>query len=397
MSILFTPKNIGNVELPNRFVCSATHEVMSKETGEVSDELIKRYKRLAKGGVGLSITGLMFVHPSGRGYKYQTGIHQDYMVKGLTELVKAVHHSNGKIAFQLAHCGRQTKKNMIGQTPLGPSSRGRDPQNFVKPKEMTENEIIEIIETFIKAAKRAVEAGADAIQLHGAHGYLISEFLSPYFNIRTDSWGGSDENRFRFLGEICQGIKKVVPKKYPIIVKMNASDYTPKEGITPSLTARYAQWLTELGIDGVEVSCGTTNYSFMNMCRGDVPTTELVKSLAWWEKPIGRRMIGKLEGKYELKEGYNLEAAKVVKPALDDTPLFLVGGMRTVSYMENVLENNHADFISMSRPFIREPFLVNKIKEGKMDKVSCVSCNRCLAAIPNDIPVYCYNKKFPSR
>ena len=396
MSILFSPMKIGNVELPNRFVCSATHETMAKETGEVTDELTKRYTRLAKGGVGLSITGLMFVQSSGRGYKKQTGIHHDSMMAGLTKLADTVHQADGRIAFQLAHCGRQTTKNMIGQTPLAPSSRGHDPMNFVKPKEMTENEIIETISAFGAAAKRAVEAGADGIQLHGAHGYLISEFLSPFFNIRTDSWGGSDENRFRFLKEIYQEVKKVVPVGYPVLVKLNANDYTPKEGITPSLTAKYAGWLAELGIDGVEVSCGTTNYSYMNMCRGDVPTAELVKSLSWWEKPIGRLMIGKLKGKYELEEGYNLEAAKVIKPVLGDTLLFLVGGMRTVSHMESVLENNYADFISMSRPFIREPFLVNKIKEGKMKKVSCVSCNRCLAAVPNGIPVYCYNKGFPA-
>ncbi len=396
MSILFSPMKIGNVELPNRFVCSATHETMAKETGEVTDELTKRYTRLAKGGVGLSITGLMFVQSSGRGYKKQTGIHHDSMMAGLTKLADTVHQADGRIAFQLAHCGRQTTKNMIGQTPLAPSSRGHDPMNFVKPKEMTENEIIETISAFGAAAKRAVEAGADGIQLHGAHGYLISEFLSPFFNIRTDSWGGSDENRFRFLKKIYQEVKKVVPVGYPVLVKLNANDYTPKEGITPSLTAKYAGWLAELGIDGVEVSCGTTNYSYMNMCRGDVPTAELVKSLSWWEKPIGRLMIGKLKGKYELEEGYNLEAAKVIKPVLGDTLLFLVGGMRTVSHMESVLENNYADFISMSRPFIREPFLVNKIKEGKMKKVSCVSCNRCLAAVPNGIPVYCYNKGFPA-
>lgn len=396
MSILFSPMKIGNVELPNRFVCSATHETMAKETGEVSDELTKRYTRLAKGGVGLSITGLMFVHSSGRGYKKQTGIHHDSMMAGLTKLADTVHQADGRIAFQLAHCGRQTTKDMIGQTPLAPSSRGHDPMNFVKPREMTENEIIETISAFGAAAKRAVEAGADGIQLHGAHGYLISEFLSPFFNIRTDSWGGSDENRFRFLKKIYQEVKKVVPVGYPVLVKLNANDYTPKEGITPSLTAKYAGWLAELGIDGVEVSCGTTNYSYMNMCRGDVPTAELVKSLSWWEKPIGRLMIGKLKGKYELEEGYNLEAAKVIKPVLGDTQLFLVGGMRTVSHMESVLENNYADFISMSRPFIREPFLVNKIKEGKMEKVSCVSCNRCLAAVPNGIPVYCYNKGFPT-
>ena len=194
MSILFTPKKIGNVELPNRFVNSATFESMAKETGEVSDELIKRYERLAKGGVGLIITGLMYVHPSGRGYKYQTAIHHESMIEGLKKLVAAVHQAGGKIAFQLVHCGRQTTKDMIGQTPLAPSSRGRDPVNFVKPKEMTEDEIREIVKAFGAAAHRAVEAGVDGIQLHGAHGYLISEFLSPFFNIRTDSWGGSEEN-----------------------------------------------------------------------------------------------------------------------------------------------------------------------------------------------------------
>jgi 2,4-dienoyl-CoA reductase-like NADH-dependent reductase (Old Yellow Enzyme family) len=370
---------------------------MAKKTGEVSDELIRRYEKLAKGGVGMSITGLMNVHVSGRGYKNQTGIHDDSMIPGLRKLVDTVHQAGGKIAFQIAHCGRQTTKHMIGQTPLAPSSRGRDPMYFVKPKEMTEDEIVEIVRAFGAAARRAREAGADAIQLHAAHGYLISEFLSPFFNIRTDSWGGSDENRFRFLKEIYQEVRKVVPVGYPVLVKLNKNDHTPKEGITPSLATRYAGWLAELGVNGVEVSCGATNYSYMNMCRGDVPTAEMVQGLSWWEKPIGRLMIGKLEGKYDLEEGYNLEGAKMIKPVLGNRPLLLVGGMRTVAHMEEVLENNYADFISMSRPFIREPSLVNRIKEGKMDKVSCVSCNRCLAAVPNELPIYCYNKGFPKK
>ena len=395
MSILFTPRRVGNIEVENRFVHSATYEGMAKISGEVSDELIKRYERLAKGGIGLIITGYMYVHPTGRAYPYQTGIYSDDVIAGLKKITDTVHQESGRIAFQLAHAGRQTTKGLIGQTPLGPSSRGRDPINFVKPKEMTEDEIMEMIKAFGAAAQRAVEAGADGIQLHGAHGYLISEFLSPFFNSRTDSWGGSDENRFRFLREVLQKIKTVVPDGFPILVKLNTNDYTPKEGITLPLATKYAGWLAELGIDGLEVSSGTSNYSYMNMCRGDVPTDEFLKALPWWKKPMGRLMIGKLEGKYDLKEGYHLEAAKKIKPVLGDTPLFLVGGMRTVSHMEEVLENNHADFISMSRPFIREPFLVNKIKEGKMDRVSCVSCNRCLAAVLNNIPIYCYNKGFP--
>lgn len=395
MSILFTPRKIGNVELPNRLVHSATYEGMSRKGGEVSDELIKRYEKLAKGGVGLIISGYMGIHPTGRAYPYQTGIHSDDMIPGLKKLTDTVHREGGKIAFQLNHAGRQTTKNLIGQIPLGPSSKGRDPVNFIKPKEMTEDQILEIVEAFGAAAKRAVKAGADGIQLHAAHGYLINEFLSPFFNFRTDSWGGPDENRFRFLKEIVLEIQKTAPEGMPVLVKLSTNDYTPKEGITPRLAVKYAEWLTELRIDGVETSCGSAIYSYMNMCRGNVPTAELVKGLSWWEKPIGRLMIGKLEGKYELEEGYNLEAARMIKPVLGDTPLFLVGGMRTVAHMEEVLEKNYADFISMSRPFIREPFLVNKIKEGKMEKVSCVSCNRCLAAVPNNLPVYCYNKRFP--
>jgi 2,4-dienoyl-CoA reductase-like NADH-dependent reductase (Old Yellow Enzyme family) len=395
MSVLFSSKRIGKVDIKNRFVNSATYESMAKESGEVTDELIKKYRRLAKGGVGLSITGHIFVHASGRGYQHQVGIHNDTMIPGLKRLVEAVHHEGGKVAFQIGHCGRQTTKKMCGQKPVAPSSRGRDPLNFVKPKEMSENEINEIIKAFGAAAKRAVEAEADSIQLHGAHGYLISEFLSPYFNVRTDSWGGSDEKRFRFLKEVFQETKKMVPDGFPVLVKLNSYDHTPQEGVTPYLTKKYTGWLKDIGIDGVEISCGTTNYSYMNMSRGDVPTEELVKSLSWWEKPIGRLMISKLEGKYDLEEGYNMEPAKLIKPALDGVPLFLVGGLRKVSHMEELIEKNVADFISMSRPFIREPFLVNKIKKGEMERVSCVSCNRCLAGVANEFPVYCYNKRFP--
>jgi 2,4-dienoyl-CoA reductase-like NADH-dependent reductase (Old Yellow Enzyme family) len=395
MSLLFTPRKIGNVELQNRFVNSATYEGMAKETGAVGDELIKRYEKLAKGGVSLIISGHMFVHSSGKANKYQIGIHSDEMIPGLKRLAETVHRNGGKIAFQLAHGGRQTTKDLIGQTPLGPSAKGRDPVYFIKPREMTEDDIIEVILSFGEAAKRAAAAGADVIQLHAAHGFLINEFLSPFFNHRTNSWGGSEENRFRFLKEVLRKVKTMVPEGFPILIKMSTNDYTPKQGITPSLAARYAGWLAKLGIDGLELSCGTMNYSYMNVCRGDVPLNELLKSLAWWKKPMGRIMIGNLAGKYDLEESYNLEAAKMIKPVLGNTPLFLVGGMRTVSHMEEVLENGHTDFISMSRPFIREPFLVKKIKEGKMDKVSCVSCNKCMAAVVNDIPIYCYSTGFP--
>jgi 2,4-dienoyl-CoA reductase-like NADH-dependent reductase (Old Yellow Enzyme family) len=396
MSILFTPMNIGDVQIKNRFIHSATYEVMSLETGEVSDKLIKRYQNLAKGEVGLIIPGYMYVHPLGRSYRYQTGIHKDDMIPGLTKLVESVHQEGGKIVFQLVHAGRQTTKAIIGQTPIGPSSRGRDPINFVKPKEMSADQIQEVIQAFGIAANRAVKAGADGIQLHAAHGYLINQFISPFFNHRKDEWGGSDANRFRFIKELISEVRNTLPKGMPLLVKLNTHDYTPREGITPSLALIYANWLSDLEINGLEISCGSAIYSFMNMCRGDVPVKELVNSLPFWKKPFGKLMMKSMVGKYDLQEGYNLEAAKMLKPVLGKIPLFVVGGLRKVAQMEEVLEKQYADCISMSRPFIREPFLVKNIKEGKLEVAACVSCNKCLAAVPNNIPVKCYNKGFPA-
>jgi len=392
MSTLFKPIKLGPIEIQNRFIHSATYEGMALPTGEVTDETIKRYRNLAKGEVGLIIPGYMYIQRNGRAFLHQTGIHNDDMIPGLTKLVQSVHNEGGKIVFQLVHAGRQTTKSVAGAVPLSPSSFDRDPLNLVKPKKMEEEDIQGVIKAFGQAAKRAVAAGADGVQIHAAHGYLINQFLSPFFNRRSDKWGGTDENRFRFLSAVYQEIKTSIPEDRMILVKLNSNDYTPKEGVTPSRAAKYAKWLGELGIDGVEVSCGSTHYSFMNMCQGDVPVNDFVEGLPWWKKPVGWLMMKMLEGKYNLEEGYNVDAAKKIKPELGNVPLSVVGGLRRIAHMEEVLEKGYADLISMSRPFIREPFIVKKFKEGKVDAVSCVSCNKCLAAAANNMPVRCYNK-----
>ena len=392
MPKLFENANIGKMELKNRFVHSATYEVMAKETGEVTDELVSRYRLIAKGDTGLIIPGYMYVLPSGRAFKPQTGIHKDDLIPGLKKISDAVHKEGGKIVFQLVHAGRQTKKDVAGETPLGPSSSGRDTVYFVKPKKMSEEDIRTVIQAFGKAALRAVEAGADGVQIHAAHGYLVNQFLSPFFNKRKDSWGGSDENRFKFLKEVFLEIKRSVPDDLPVMVKLNTRDYTPKEGITLPLAVKYAQWLAELGIDALEVSCGTAFYSFMNECRGEVPIDEFVSGLPWWQKPIGKIMLNKMKGNFDLEEGYNLEAAELIRKVQKDIILMVVGGFRRMTHMQDVVDRGIADFISMSRPFIREPFIVKKFKEGKADRVACVSCNKCVSALLNNHPVRClYN------
>jgi len=368
---------------------------MAEETGEVTDELINRYSKLARGDLGLIIPGYLYVHPRGRAMKYQAGIHRNEMISGLKKLVESVHKSGGKIALQLAHGGRQVPKKLINKAPLAPSAKGRDPVSLNKPQKMEESEIHEVILAFAEAAKRAAEAGADAVQIHGAHGYLINEFLSPFFNDRRDNWGGSDKNRFRFLKEIVLEIKKALPADLPVLVKLNTNDFTPKKGITPDLANRYVEWLVDLKINGVELSCGTY-YSF-HMVRGEVPIKELASGLPKWMRPVAKLQFKKMVPLCEFKEAYNLKAAKMIKPAMGETALLLVGGLRRLSHIEELIEKNYTDFISMSRPFNREPFLVKKFKKGEVKEAACISCNKCFAAIFNNIPLNCYVKGIPSK
>jgi len=391
MAGLFTPIKYGSVAIKNRFVHSATYEAMASETGEVTEKLVKRYQVLAKGEIGLIIPGQMFVHPYGRASQFQTGIHRDEMVPGLKRLVDAVHEEGGKIFLQISHAGRQTKKALIGRRPMGPSSFDRDPTNMVKAAEMSKEEIMESIAAYGDAARRAVEAGADGIQLHAAHGYLINQFLSPYFNKRKDEWGGSDEKRFSFLREGIQICRESMPNGMPLSVKLNTQDFTPNEGVIPALAAKYSSWLKEMNVDGLELSSGSALYAFMNMSRGDVPLNEMVAGLPGWKKPMGRMILKKMVGKFNLEEGYNMDAAKLIRPRLNGTILSVVGGFRRLSHMEKLVAEGHTDMIAMSRPFIREPHILHQFKEGKKDTVSCQSCNKCLAAVANEQSVRCFN------
>ena len=394
MSLLFSEGKIGALTLPNRFVASATYEGQSQENGLVTDELVHRYRNLARGEVGLIITGYMFVHTLGRSMRFQTGLHDDAMVPGLAGLTEAVHREGGRIVFQAAHGGRQTRPELVGGTPLGPSAKVRDPLYFFKPKAMTEDQIEEVIQAFGQAARRAAEAGADGVQLHAAHGYLISQFLSPFLNRRRDSWGGSPENRFRLLKNVFLETRRNLPADKPILVKLNTNDFTPRPGVTPDLAAWYCRRLVELGVDAVELSCGAGNFAFMNLCRGEVPVPEMLEAMDWWQRPVARVLLGRMKGKYDLVEAYNLEAAREIHPALGGTPLILVGGMRTKERMESILASGEADFISLSRPFIRDPFLVRKFREGRADQASCISCNRCFAALLMETPIRCFSKGF---
>jgi 2,4-dienoyl-CoA reductase-like NADH-dependent reductase (Old Yellow Enzyme family) len=395
MSMLFEPIKLGSLRIPNRFVRAATYEAMATESGEVTEAILESYHRLARGEIGLIITGFIYVHPLGRVARHQLGIHDDRTIEGLARLTDLVHQEGSKVVFQLVHAGRQTTPALIGQTPLAPSSRGRDPINFVKPRAMDEDQIHEAVRAFGDAAGRAAEAGADGVEIHAAHGYLINQFLSPFYNVRDDAWGGSAENRFRFLGRVVGEVSRVLPEGMPILVKLNTYDDTPQQGVTPELAATYAGWLADLGIHGLEVSRGSTLYAPFEMARGTVPVDELAQRFPWWQRAVARLKLSGWKGKFELQGAYNLAGAQVLKPELGTVPLILTGGLRTVAQMEDALESGAADLIGMSRPFIREPSLVRRIRQRRVEGTSCISCNRCFAAIANEMPLRCYVSGLP--
>jgi 2,4-dienoyl-CoA reductase-like NADH-dependent reductase (Old Yellow Enzyme family) len=398
MSVLFTPLKIGGLEIRNRFVHAATYECMADEKGFVTDQLLNRYKTISQGEVALIIPGIMNVHPLGKASPHQTCIDSDDKIAGLRRLTDTIHEGGAKACFEMCHAGRQTRKELIGQTPMAPSSIGKDPTFQVKPRVMTEDEIYEVIEAFGKGAARAVEAGADAIHVGAGGGYLLNQFLSPYLNQRADKWGGSDENRFRFVKEVVLTARKHMPEGMPLVMKLNAMDYTPKQDVTPELAKKYAGWLSELGVDALEVTTGTVAFSSMSIWRGEVPVKELVRSVPLLLKPLAWLALRSLVGKYDFEEMWNMKHAMFIKPALGErTKLFLVGGNRRLEQMEKVIENGQADAISMCRPFIREPFLVKRFREGKATQAACISCNKCVGAIVNDMPVKCYTGGLPKK
>lgn len=395
MSEVFSPGSIGSMKVANRFVHSATYECMAGEDGSVTDRLVKRYTTLARGEIGLIVPGYLYVHPWGRAQANQTGIDCDDRIPGLARLSRAVHEAGGKIAFQLAHAGRQTDHRLIGRAPLAPSGHGRDPVSMSKPRMMSEAEIEAVIEAFAQAARRAVEADADAIQLHAAHGYLISQFLSPFYNRRRDAWGRSIQGRFRLLAEIVRAVRAEIGRSVPLMVKMNTRDFTPRQGVVPDLAREYAKALVGLGVDAIELSCGTF-YTFHTV-RGEVPTREIAAGMPAWMRPVARIKLGLLQRPCAFEDLYNEKPSRLIRPVMDNVALILVGGIRTLTQANALIRDDVSDFVSMSRPFIREPNLVKKYRTGKVEQASCTSCNKCFAAVFNRLPLKCYAKGLPPK
>jgi len=387
LATLFEPGRIGTMELRNRFVRSATVECLCSDEGRVTDGYLRAYERLAKGGVALILPGNYYVSPLGRGYPRTLTVDRDEVIDDLRRVVAVVHEHGARIVAQLNHGGRQADPKLIGQKPIGPSPV-RDKLSFVKPREMTEKEIEQTINDFGEGGRRVREAGFDGVQIHAAHGYLVNQFLSGYTNRRKDKWGGSLEDRMRFLIEVYQAIRSRVGPDYPILVKINAIDFV-KGGVTPEECVIACKKLEELGIAAIEVSGGIAEKGLVIM-KGDIPTDLLLKNRNIVERIMLRMVEGSMKKAASFEEAYFLPHAAGVKRNVK-VPVLAVGGMRTRKKMEEALKSGHADFISLCRPFIRQPNLVKLLERDGGDPISCTSCNRCsIEILMHHQPMRCY-------
>ena len=347
--ILFSPARLGSLELRNRLVRSATAEQLATEpVGRATPALAALYRDLARGGVGLIITGHAYVSPSGKAHPEMLGVHCDELIPGLKTLADAVHAEGGAIAIQIQHGGRQSTEDVVPET-IAPSAVPM--HSGSTPREMTQAEIVETIDAFGQAARRAELAGIDAVQVHAAHGYLISEFLSPHTNRRTDVWGGDFERRLAFLGAVCEAVRGQVGADYPIFIKLGMMDNIDQvpDGLTPEDGARIVARLDDFGLDGVEVSGAYDGPGRFNVQMG-----------------VGTK----------IPEAYFRPLARRAKAATD-LPVMLVGGLRSRKVMDDVLASGDADFISLCRPLIREPHLPNRLRAGEATVAACISGGRC--------------------
>jgi 2,4-dienoyl-CoA reductase-like NADH-dependent reductase (Old Yellow Enzyme family) len=380
-SILFTPRSIGKVSIKNRFVRSATFESAANEDGSVGEDYMAIYETLAKGEIGLIITGMIFPSIDGKSYPYQAGLHSDETISGYSTMINSVHRNGSKIFAQLCHGGRQSQTQ--GIRPPAPSFSKPDILYKVYPRAMDKNEILSVIKTFGDAAKRAKEAGFDGIQIHAAHGYLLSQFLSPYLNRRRDEWGGSLEKRFNLIKRVYQSVREAVGSTYPMTVKINIEDHTPKPGLSLKESVEHIKRLLELGIDAIEISCGTLAFSMFNQSRGGVPARAFSKTMPGPLQLFARLLLKMAfpEKKYIFYENYNLWASEDIKPLMGTIPLIVVGGLRSYKSLEEIIQNRKADFVSLCRPLIRQPMIVSKWSAGDLTAVTCTNCNNCLGGI----------------
>jgi 2,4-dienoyl-CoA reductase-like NADH-dependent reductase (Old Yellow Enzyme family) len=352
---LFDAIEIAGVHLFNRLMRSATWEGMCGEDGSPPPRLADLYRQLVAGGVGLIISGYATVRADGGQLSGQMGIHDDLLLPALQGLTRAVHEENGRIFCQLVHAGGLSATN-----PLAPSG---GPSPFFKnaAHELDATGIRALVEAFGAAARRCRQGGFDGLQLHGAHGYLIHQFLSPLTNRRQDEYGGPLAHRMRFLLEVYGEVRRQVGYDFPVTIKLSAADHLP-EGMDIEEAVLVARQLDQAGIDAIEVSAGTAASAAAGPVRTGIDTAE--------------------------QEAYHAEYARRIRQAVR-IPVAVVGGLRSATVLEKLLHDGVADQFSLSRPLIRQPDLPKRWRLDPRQRATCISCNGCFRPGLKEGGIYC--------
>lgn len=354
MRKLFDKAHIGSITLQNRLIRSATWENMADPTGRMTDPLFKVYEDLARAGTGLIITGYAFPLAQEQPSPGMMGIYDDSFIDEYRPLTEMVHGHGSPIVLQIAYGGSQTNFRPDEREIWGPSPVA-DLAFKVVPKEMSLANIQTVVKAFGQAAGRAAAAGFDGVQFHAAHGYLLNQFLCPYYNRRNDQYGGPIENRARIIFEIYEEMRRKVGAEFPIMIKLNAEDYI-ENGATFDDCRYVCRELAKRGIDAIEISCGTFASGKQGPARMHINAPE--------------------------KEAYNATRAAFISSEMD-VPVILVGGVRSPKVMEKLLQHTPIEYFSLSRPFIAEPNLVERWKDGDLRPAKCISCNKCFGRNPD--------------
>lgn len=377
---VFEPGSIGTLELKNRIIRSATGEGMSDERGFPKRDLTDLYLRLAKGEAGAIITGVVGVQADGR-VPNMPFLHSDEYIHPYREMNTELQEHGTPIIVQLGHGGANIFLDKADEMSVGPSAYTEPPFNLRRARALSDEEIRKLVDSFVMAIARAKKAGFRGVQLHAAHGYLLQEFLSPRINRRLDTWGGSVENRFRVIGEIVHGAREKVDM-FPILVKYSAYDYD-KGGISLDEGLRIAELMQKSGVDAIEVSCGGMLSGFSCVRTSRPPIEAMMEYIPQLKsQPVIKRFLGRTAlrlayRRYPQLHNYNVSAAEKVKHTVD-IPVIVVGGIRKLGDIEDIIANNRADFVSMCRPFVIEPNIVQKMRSGQQTESRCIDCGYCL-------------------
>lgn len=342
--LLVSEIQIGKLKIRNRFVRSATHEWLASEDGSPTSQIADIHDILTKNEIGLSTSGYAYISPDGKGAIRQQGMHSDHVIPFYRRIADRVHSNRSAFLVQLVHTGRFA--DQINANPMSPTELPV-PNSKIRSRSMTQKEIKRVINDYVKAIARTKKSGADGAQLHCAHGFLLSSFFSPFLNRREDDWGTDTEGRTRIAVEIMRKARKKFPD-FPLTVKMNCYDGV-EGGIDLKEAVNISKILSSEGIDAIEVSGGIDEAPIDVTCQ---------------------RVLS------QDQEAYFKDYSKAIRKKVD-CPVILVGGIRSLEVMREIISGGFADMIALSRPLIREPDIVSKILNGKKSEASCVSCNKC--------------------